>query len=50
MAKEQYCEPAQYFTAQHAACFGQVRHHYYSDAHLLQYGPGEAGGEGGAVQ
>lgn len=41
VAQEQYCEPAQYYGGAHAACFAQVRHHYYTDAHGLQFGPAE---------
>lgn len=50
VAKEQFCDPVQYYTGQHAACFGQVRHHYHSDAHELQYGPAELSSDGTAVQ
>lgn len=50
MAKEQYCDPVQYYTGQHAACFDEVRAHYYNDAHELQYGPAELSSDGTAVQ
>jgi hypothetical protein len=41
-AREQYCDPVEYFSGQHAACFQQVRHHYYGDAHSLRFGPDES--------
>lgn len=41
VAKEQYCDPVQYYDAPHAACFRKVRHHYFSDAHDLRFGPDE---------
>jgi hypothetical protein len=45
VAPEQYCDPVEYFNGRHAACLGQVRHHYYSDAHSLRFGPAELADE-----
>ncbi|EFN52333.1 hypothetical protein CHLNCDRAFT_139143 [Chlorella variabilis] len=37
MAKEQYCEPEQYYEGQHAACLRAIPHHYASDVHMLGF-------------
>jgi hypothetical protein len=39
VAKEQYCDPAAYFSGKHAACFAAVRQQYAGDVELLQYEP-----------
>lgn len=46
VAKEQYCDPAEYYLGQHAACFAAIRHHYEADAGALQYGPTESDAAG----
>lgn len=35
-AKEQYCDPAEYYQGGHAQCYRQIQHHYYSDVHALR--------------
>ena len=38
VAKEQYCEPIEWYSGQHAACFAKVQHHYRGDALSLRFG------------
>ncbi|KAL4423901.1 hypothetical protein ABPG75_001202 [Micractinium tetrahymenae] len=44
VAKEQYCDPTDYYRGEHAACFPQVQHHYHGDAHGLGF-PGSGRGD-----
>ncbi|KAL4440666.1 hypothetical protein ABPG77_000375 [Micractinium sp. CCAP 211/92] len=39
MAREQYCDPADYFRGRHAACFAGVRQNYGHDVEGLRFGP-----------
>ncbi|EFN58881.1 hypothetical protein CHLNCDRAFT_140783 [Chlorella variabilis] len=39
VAKEQYCNPAEYYSGRHAACFAAVQRHYAGDVAMLQFGP-----------
>ncbi|KAL4457551.1 hypothetical protein ABPG75_012416 [Micractinium tetrahymenae] len=39
MAREQYCDPADYFTGQHAACFAGVQQQYSQNVLGLRFGP-----------
>jgi hypothetical protein len=38
VAKEQYCEPIEWYSGQHAACFAKVQLHYRGDALSLRFG------------
>lgn len=38
MAREQYCDPADYFRGQHAACFAGVQQQYEHDVLGLRFG------------
>lgn len=60
-AREQYCEPEDYFRGPHAACLGAVSQQYHRDVAVLQFEPrpaisagtaaaaGGAGGSGGSA-
>lgn len=48
VAKEQYCDPTDYYRGEHAACFAQVQHHYHGDSHGLGF-PGSGSGSGDAA-
>ncbi|PSC73449.1 hypothetical protein C2E20_3378 [Micractinium conductrix] len=43
VAREQHCEPAEWYQGEHAAAFAQIAHHFQTDVEGLRFGGGDTG-------